>query len=129
MHVCKAYYRQVELRADLLAVRTPTLVLAGADDAVVPPAATKRVAATLPRAHFALVPHTSHQLMMEAPDEVNGHMLAFLERGALPDSPGRRGSGPSLEQRLLAVADRADERRAGARMEFQAARGRPRGAD
>ena len=81
MHVCKAYYRQVELHADPRAVRATTLVLAGTEDAVIPPAASERVAASLPSAHFALVPRTSHQLMMEAPDAVSGLVLEFLTRG------------------------------------------------
>jgi pimeloyl-ACP methyl ester carboxylesterase len=63
---------------DLGSIRVPTLVLAGADDAVVPVAEARAMASAIPNARFALVPEAGHLAPVENPGAVNEAMLSFL---------------------------------------------------
>lgn len=66
---------------DLLpAVRTPTLVVAGADDGVTPVACSEDLARGIAGARLAVVEHAGHQAPFEQPAVVNGLLAEFAER-------------------------------------------------
>lgn len=59
------------------------LAFAGALDAVTPPAASKEIAAAMPRGEYTTVPDGAHWCHMEVPDSVNDRLLGFLEHAAI----------------------------------------------
>jgi 3-oxoadipate enol-lactonase / 4-carboxymuconolactone decarboxylase len=75
-----------DLRADLEAVRAPTLVLAGAADPVAPPAVALELAAGIPGAALTVLPGAAHLANIEQPDRfaaaVVDHLAGIdVERG------------------------------------------------
>lgn len=63
----------------LRSIRVPTVVIAGQDDQLVPPAASKALADAIPNAHFELLPDVGHAIPTAAPDVIE-RALARLER-------------------------------------------------
>jgi 3-carboxy-cis,cis-muconate cycloisomerase len=68
-----------DLAADLGTVRTPTLVIAGAQDRAIPPSQGERIAAAIPGAHFELLDQAAHLASVERADEVNRLIADHLE--------------------------------------------------
>ena len=66
-------------RADLSAIRCPTLVLSGADDVFVDPRNSSELAREIPCARLKLFPHSSHLFFVEKPEEVALEILSFME--------------------------------------------------
>jgi pimeloyl-ACP methyl ester carboxylesterase len=60
-------------------IATPTLVLAGADDQIVPATASAAVAAAIPGARFESIAAAGHALALEQPGAVNTAMASFAE--------------------------------------------------
>ncbi len=58
----------------------PVLVIAGADDVLVPASLSEELALLLPIAHSILVPRASHMLVVEAAGVVNLLVAAYLAR-------------------------------------------------
>jgi len=68
---------------DLLgSIEVPVLVVAGADDAIVPPDATERMVRGIPGARLVRLPGVGHTPPLEAPQETARIMSGFL--GSLP---------------------------------------------
>lgn len=66
-------------RGDLGAIRCPTLVLCGADDALTPPRVHEELHAALPNTlPLAVVPDCGHLSTLERPDAVSAHLRAWL---------------------------------------------------
>jgi 3-oxoadipate enol-lactonase len=61
-------------------LRTPTLVMHGERDRLVPLAASRLLAATIPDAELAVVPGTGHAFALEAPQETLELLLGWVER-------------------------------------------------
>jgi pimeloyl-ACP methyl ester carboxylesterase len=59
-------------------VRVPTLVISGEFDPLVPPPLSRRVAAAIPGAQYAVIRRAAHNPMDERPREFNAALLAFL---------------------------------------------------
>lgn len=80
--------------ARLADIRTPTLVLHGDTDNLIPVAAGRGFAAAIPGAELVIFPNVGHVPMEEAPDESAAALAAFLERihvapaGAQPQPAG-----------------------------------------
>ena len=66
---CCDAIRTMDLRPRLAAITAPTLVLAGAKDAVIPAEHGERLAAALPSACFELLHHAAHLPNLEHPAE------------------------------------------------------------
>jgi pimeloyl-ACP methyl ester carboxylesterase len=60
-------------------VAVPTLVVAGADDRVTPPALSEELAAGIPGARLAVVPGAGHQAPLEQAEEFNRLLVEFAE--------------------------------------------------
>ena len=61
-------------------LRTPTLVMHGERDRLVPLAASRLLAARIPDAELAVVPGTGHAFALEAPQETLELLLGWVER-------------------------------------------------
>jgi pimeloyl-ACP methyl ester carboxylesterase len=68
---------------DLGKITSPTLVMASDDD-IVTMEHTVEMYRSIPNSQLAIVPGTSHVLVMEKPDEVNRLILEFLRKDAQP---------------------------------------------
>jgi 3-oxoadipate enol-lactonase len=60
-------------------VRVPTLVISGEFDPLVPPPLSRRVAAAIPGAQYAVIHRAAHNPMDERPREFNAVLLEFLD--------------------------------------------------
>ena len=65
--------------AELGAITTPFLIMAGADEEIIAKAHTRYLAATIPGAELALLPNCGHFGLMQEPEAFNAAMLAFLQ--------------------------------------------------
>ena len=65
-------------RADLPAIRVPTLVITGEHDATAPPEVSRRMAERIPGAVCTIVPGAGHLLNLEQPQAFNAALLAHL---------------------------------------------------
>jgi pimeloyl-[acyl-carrier protein] methyl ester esterase len=70
---------RADLRRDLPRLRQPTLVLHGARDRIVPPAAGRRLAAALPHARFALLRSCAHAPFLSQPDRIARTLRKFFD--------------------------------------------------
>lgn len=68
----------LDVTQQLSAVRAPTLVICGADDPGTPPAANAAIAAAIPGARLEIIPHASHQLVIEQAETFNRLLRDFL---------------------------------------------------
>jgi aminoacrylate hydrolase len=59
-------------------IATPTLVIASADDMLVPSACSRALAAGLPHAELHVAPWGGHAFTATAPDEFNAKVVAYL---------------------------------------------------
>jgi pimeloyl-ACP methyl ester carboxylesterase len=59
-------------------IRQPTLILAGAQDRVMPPILTEELSKKIPQAQFKVFPNAAHLLFLEEADSVNRVLLDFL---------------------------------------------------
>ncbi|KRV51284.1 3-oxoadipate enol-lactonase [Wenjunlia vitaminophila] len=77
-----------DLRGALAAVAAPTLVIAGAEDAVVPPGAARELTALIPDSRLAVVPNAAHLANLEQPGPVTQlllrHFAATLREAPRP---------------------------------------------
>jgi pimeloyl-ACP methyl ester carboxylesterase len=70
-------------RAELAAIRVPTLLIAGSDDRVAPAAVMERMAQKVPDAEYVLLEGCGHLGPMDQPDLFNEALAGFLERHQL----------------------------------------------
>ena len=63
---------------DLPKIKVPTLIMAGAEDALVPPENSKILAERIPGSRLEIVAGGGHQFMVEQPEVVNQIVLEFL---------------------------------------------------
>ena len=70
--------QQFDLRADLLAIQAPALVLGGAQDRLAHPEDATLLARHLPNARLDLLPGAGHLFHYEQPAWFHQHVLAFL---------------------------------------------------
>lgn len=85
----EAYARQIEAiigRADsrptLAEIKVPTLVVAGADDALIPLEHSREIADGVSGARLEMVPHCGHMGMIEQPQTYTRLLAQFLDEGA-----------------------------------------------
>lgn len=79
-------FRFDALQGQLDRIATPTLVLCGEEDRIVPMGLGRALALGIPHAAFLSVAHAGHSVQEEAPDEVNRLIIKFLREG-LPRVP------------------------------------------
>ncbi|MGQ0545640.1 MAG: alpha/beta fold hydrolase [Betaproteobacteria bacterium] len=67
-------------RADLAKIRVPTLLVAGSDDRVAPPAIHEKMSKRIPGAKYALLEGCGHLGPMDQPQAFNEVVFSFLKR-------------------------------------------------
>ena len=67
--------------AQLGNIHSPTLVISGTEDVLVPPANSRTLHRRIPNAKLVLVPDLAHRAMWEAPDEMAEVVSTFLRAG------------------------------------------------
>jgi pimeloyl-ACP methyl ester carboxylesterase len=70
---------QSDLRARISQVDKPTLVLAGADDTITPPAEAELLKSRIKAARLEVVPDAGHRLTTERPDVINAAIEKFVD--------------------------------------------------
>jgi 3-oxoadipate enol-lactonase/4-carboxymuconolactone decarboxylase len=91
--VCCEAIRDMDLRPAIGAIRTPTLIIAGADDPATPVAMMEDIRGRIPESELIIVPKAAHLLNIERPEVVNSHLEAFLGRFAPKRAPRAGGVG------------------------------------
>lgn len=76
---CCAAVRDMDLRDRLRSIKSPTLVISGADDPATPPDHGRFIAEAVPGARFEVVPRASHIANVEQPEKVTRLILNHLE--------------------------------------------------
>jgi pimeloyl-ACP methyl ester carboxylesterase len=61
-------------------IGVPTLVITGADDTIIPPSESERLAAAIPGAELEIIPNAGHLVAYEQPEAFNRRLKAWLER-------------------------------------------------
>jgi pimeloyl-ACP methyl ester carboxylesterase len=69
---------RADSRPTLAEVRVPTLVMAGTEDVLTPPAESEAMAAAIPGARLEVVPRAGHLAGLEQPAAVNAALRRFL---------------------------------------------------
>jgi pimeloyl-ACP methyl ester carboxylesterase len=62
-------------------VKTPTLVLVGAEDVLTPPSQSVEMAQLIPNARLQVLPRGSHGMVIEYTPETVGAIVAYLTAG------------------------------------------------
>jgi pimeloyl-ACP methyl ester carboxylesterase len=75
----RAMARRPDRRADLAAIRVPTLVLVGAEDVVTPPSEAQALADAIAGSRLEVIPEAGHLAPFENPSISNGVLLRFLD--------------------------------------------------
>ena len=70
---------------NLPSIAVPTLIIAGEEDVLTPPALAHAMAKKIPHANVAIIPDSGHMTPMEQPDRVNAAMREFLSH--FPQQP------------------------------------------
>ena len=65
----------------LAGISVPTLVVTGADDSIIPPAESEKLAAAIPGAQLSVIPRAGHLVAFEQPDAFNRALTEWLESG------------------------------------------------
>jgi pimeloyl-ACP methyl ester carboxylesterase len=73
----------------------PTLVLHGEEDRLVPPAAGRRLAESIPGARLRVVAGAGHVLTTDAEEEVADAILDHLSAASSASVPRRKAGGPA----------------------------------
>ena len=76
---CCAAIRDMDLRDRLPSIRTPTLVVSGAEDPATPPEHGRSIADAIPGARFEVVPRAAHIANVEHPETLTQLILTHLE--------------------------------------------------
>lgn len=74
--------RRYDSRARLPSVRTPTLVLIGAEDTLTPPAQSVEMASLIPGAQLRVLPRGGHAMVLEYTHDTVAAITAFLDAEA-----------------------------------------------
>ncbi|MGE3843443.1 MAG: alpha/beta fold hydrolase [Vicinamibacterales bacterium] len=67
-----------ELLPHYRAIRVPTLVMPGADDRAIPPAAQRKICDIIPGAQWSPIPHSGHVVYLEQPEEFWSRLRDFM---------------------------------------------------
>jgi 3-oxoadipate enol-lactonase len=79
-----------DVRPMLPHIQVPTLVIAGTDDVITPPAMAQALAAAIPNADMAVIPHAGHLAPFERPDQVNTALRRFIRKATHGPTPVSR---------------------------------------
>ena len=105
--------KEIDIRNVLPAVRVPTLILHGADDEIVPPAAARYLASRIPEARYVELGGVGHLALGGAADRIGVEMRQFLvevwEGGGWEEAEPGRVLATVLFTDIVGSTDRAIE--------------------
>jgi 3-oxoadipate enol-lactonase len=70
--------------AELARISVPTLVITGADDVLIPPTESEKLAQAIPGSQLNIIPHAGHLVAFEQADKFNHVFEEWLDRAAFP---------------------------------------------
>ncbi len=73
-----AIFARDDVRDRLRDIRTPTLIVVGAEDRAQPPVLSRRMADAIPGARLSVIPGAGHLATVEQPQAVRDVVLPFL---------------------------------------------------
>ena len=76
---CCEAIRELDFSTHLAAIRAPTLVIAGSDDAGTPVAMSEAIVKGIPGARLEVIPGAAHLSAVEKPREFNRLVAGFLD--------------------------------------------------
>jgi pimeloyl-ACP methyl ester carboxylesterase len=81
MFITKSYITQLKWPNDeeIKNIKTPTLVLSGETDGILKPEDGKKLSDSLENSKFYIINDSSHNLMLEKPDDVNDLIFNFFK--------------------------------------------------
>ncbi len=85
---CCEAIADMDLRETIAAIGAPTLIIAGADDPVTPPAMAEDMRSRIPGAEMVVISNCAHLIAVEQSGIASAHIAAFLDRHA-PDAPDK----------------------------------------
>jgi 3-oxoadipate enol-lactonase/4-carboxymuconolactone decarboxylase len=88
---CCGAIQRMDLRADLAAIRAPTLAIAGAEDPSTPPAHLSRIADAIAGCHLVVVDGAAHLVNVEQPEWTTTLILSHLQDRRLQDQTSWQG--------------------------------------
>jgi 3-oxoadipate enol-lactonase len=77
-HAVRGVISRQDVKGELGQIQCPVLVLAGEEDLATPPSRSREIASLIPHARLEILPRIGHMSVLEAPDQVHGHMEDFL---------------------------------------------------
>jgi pimeloyl-ACP methyl ester carboxylesterase len=83
-------FASADLRAVLPAISVPTLLIYGAEDVRAPRGVAEALHAAMPGSRLMLVPAAGHDVNLEAPQEYDAAVRAFLRMVSEPAEPESR---------------------------------------
>jgi pimeloyl-ACP methyl ester carboxylesterase len=83
-------FASADLRAVLPTIAVPTLLIYGAEDVRAPRAVAEALHAAIPGSRLILVPAAGHDVNLEAPEEYDAAVRAFLRTAGEPAEPQGR---------------------------------------
>ncbi|MCC7442824.1 MAG: alpha/beta hydrolase [Bdellovibrionales bacterium] len=92
-----ANYDSYDATAWLHTIDKPTLILAGENDDVIPPAQQELLHQLIPGSRLATLAHASHCSQMDLPETVNAIIEEFLERAGISRRAEAEAASPSRE--------------------------------
>jgi len=82
--------------AQLAEIAVPTLVITGADDTVIPPEESEKLAQAIRGAQLKVIPQAGHLVAFEKPDEFNRILKKWLSQANLPSVNGNNETRSKL---------------------------------
>jgi len=67
---------------ELARISVPTLVITGADDTLIPPTESEKLAQAIPGSQLNIIPHAGHLVAFEQPDKFNHVLEEWMDRAA-----------------------------------------------
>ncbi len=83
-------FASADLRAVLPTIAVPTLLVYGAEDVRAPRGVAEALYAAIPGSRLLLVPAAGHDVNLEAPEEYDAAVRAFLRMAGEPAKPESR---------------------------------------
>ena len=70
--------------AELARISVPTLIITGADDALIPATESEKLAQAIPGSQLNIIPHAGHLVAFEQAEKFNHVLNQWLDRAAFP---------------------------------------------
>jgi pimeloyl-ACP methyl ester carboxylesterase len=75
---------RLDSTAELARISVPTLIITGADDTLIPPTESEKLAQAIPGGQLNIIPHAGHLVAFEQADKFNHVLDEWLDRAAFP---------------------------------------------